>query len=293
MSTSRDILEVNLIERMASFGSSGMLLTFNAGHIQDNDIKRFMFTGGIVICLCQDYSGKVSIDDREYALERKSIVILPENHIISFSDSITPDSICILAVTTDYILDMPSPIDTNIFSFSRYIPVMSVSESKYEDFRSYFRFLDKESRESSKYQDQIIRSILYALILEISGEYESQFDLHKGGEIRSDSLTDKFFHLLAVYYSEERTVKFYADRLCITPKYLSTAIKNVTGRPALDWIHEAVLIDAKMLLRSTTMTVMEVSEKLNFSSPSAFVQFFKKHTGTTPKKLKPLAVSCK
>ena len=285
MSSDKNILEVNLVERMAQFGSSGMLLTFNAEHFRNNKIKTFMFTGGIVFCLCDDYKGKVSIDGKEYILDRRSIAVLPENHIICFSVPITPKSISILAVTTDYILDMPSPIDTNIFSFSRYIPIMSVSESKYEDFRSYFRFLDKESRDTSKYQDQIIRSILYALILEISGEYEAQYDLHKGGEIRSDNLTDKFFHLLAVYYREERTVKFYADRLCITPKYLSTAIKNATGRPVLDWIHEAVLIDAKMLLISTNMTVMEVSEKLNFSSPSAFVQFFKKHTGTTPKKL--------
>lgn len=285
MATDKNILEVNLIERMAQFGSSGMLLTFNAEHIRNNAIKTFIFTGGIVFCLFDDYKGKVTIDGKDYSLDKRSIAVLPENHIISFSEALTPESISILAVTTDYILDMPSPIDTNIFSFSRYIPVMSVSESKHEDFRNYFRFLDKESRDTSKYQNEIIRSILYALTLEISGEYEAQFDLHKGGEIRSDNLTDRFFHLLAVYYREERTVKFYADRLCITPKYLSTAIRNATGRPVLDWIHEAVLIDAKMLLKSTDMTVMEVSEKLNFSSPSAFVQFFKKHTGTTPKKL--------
>lgn len=285
MATDKNILEVNLIERMAQFGSSGMLLTFNAEHIRNNAIKTFIFTGGIVFCLFDDYKGKVTIDGKDYSLDKRSIAVLPENHIISFSEALAPESISILAVTTDYILDMPSPIDTNIFSFSRYIPVMSVSESKHEDFRNYFRFLDKESRDTSKYQNEIIRSILYALTLEISGEYEAQFDLHKGGEIRSDNLTDRFFHLLAVYYREERTVKFYADRLCITPKYLSTAIRNATGRPVLDWIHEAVLIDAKMLLKSTDMTVMEVSEKLNFSSPSAFVQFFKKHTGTTPKKL--------
>lgn len=285
MATDKNILEVNLIERMAQFGSSGMLLTFNAEHIRNNAIKTFIFTGGIVFCLFDDYKGKVTIDGKDYSLDKRSIAVLPENHIISFSEALTPESISILAVTTDYILDMPSPIDTNIFSFSRYIPVMSVSESKHEDFRNYFRFLDKESRDTSKYQNEIIRSILYALTLEISGEYEAQFDLHKGGEIRSDNLTDRFFHLLAVYYREERTVKFYADRLCITPKYLSTAIRNATGRPVLDWIHEAVLIDAKMLLKSTDMTVMEVSEKLNFSSPSAFVQFFKKHTGTTPKRL--------
>ena len=77
---------------------------------------------------------------------------------------------------------------------------------------------------------------------------------------------------------------YYAEALNLTPKYLAAAIKRITGRPILDWIHEAVLIDAKMLLRTTDLTVQEISERLNFSSPSAFVQFFRRKTGTTPKR---------
>ena len=180
---------------------------------------------------------------------------------------------------------MPSPIDTSIFSYSRYIPVMQISDSKFDDFQSYFRFLYKESNEHSIYQEGIIRSILYALILEISGEYEKQYNLKSGAQIMSCDLSDKFFHLLAVYYKENRTVQFYADKLNITSKYLTTAIKKTTGRPVLEWLHEAVLIEAKMLLKTTDLTVQEISDRLNFSSPSAFVQFFKKHTGTTPKKI--------
>ena len=107
----------------------------------------------------------------------------------------------------------------------------------------------------------------------------------RGKQIMSCDLSDKFFHLLAVYYKENRTVKFYADKLNITSKYLTTAIKKATGRPVLEWLHEAVLIEAKMLLKTTDLTVQEISDRLYFSSPSAFVQFFKKHTGTTPKKI--------
>lgn len=252
-----------------------------------NDVEpdTFHITGGMIICLCVSYEGSISIGRKTYTVGHGNIIILPENHLISFKSPVTEDSILSISVTTDYILNMPSPIDTNIFSYSRYIPVMSVSDSKYDDFLSYFRFLHKESREKSIYQEEIIRSILYALILEISGEYESQYDIRNGAEIRSDDLSDRFFHLLAVYYKEQRLVSFYADRLNITPKYLSTAIKRATGRPVLEWIHEAVLIEAKMLLMTTGQTVQEISERLNFSSPSAFIQFFKKHTGTTPKKL--------
>ena len=270
---------------MKDFGASGMLLSLNLPDIVERDMKNFYIIGGMVICLCRRYGGSLYIDGKEYRLSDNCLAILPEKHLIRFTESIKVETIQFVAVTTDYILNMPSPIDTSIFSYSRYIPVMQVSSSKFEDFQSYFRFLYKESREKSTYQNEILRSILYALILEITGEYDVQYNLHGGAEIKSHDISDKFFHLLAVYYKENRSVRFYADKLNITSKYLTTAIKKATGRPVLDWLHEAVLVEAKMLLKTTDMTVQEISDRLNFSSPSAFVQFFKKHTGTTPKKI--------
>ncbi|MBO5877520.1 MAG: AraC family transcriptional regulator [Bacteroidales bacterium] len=274
MSTVEDVCQINL--------GKGELVRFFRN---EDEPDTFHITGGMIICLCTGYEGSISIDRKTYVVRPGNMIILPENHLISFTNPVTEDSMLCISVTTNYILDMPSPIDTNIFSYSRYIPVLSVSESKYDDFLNYFRFLHKESREKSIYQEEIIRSILYALILEISGEYEAQYNIRNGAAIKSDDLSDRFFHLLAVYYREQRLVSFYADRLSITPKYLSTAIKKSTGRPVLEWIHEAVLIEAKVLLITSGQTVQEISERLNFSSPSAFVQFFKKHTGKTPKKL--------
>ena len=139
--------------------------------------------------------------------------------------------------------------------------------------------------EEGRYQREIVSAIFSALILEILGEYERIYHLQPDMTLRHESLSDRFFRLLALHFREEHTVHYYASRLSLTPKYLSTAIKRITGRPILDWIHEALLIEAAMLLRTTDLTVQEIADRLNFSTPSAFVQFFKKHTGTTPKRL--------
>lgn len=211
-----------------------MLLSFNMPDIVEKDLRNFYILGGMVICLCKRYDGVL----------------------------------CDLRNPSNYVLNMPSPIDTGIFSYSRYIPVMQISDSKFDDFQSYFRFLYKESNEKSTYQNEILRSILYALILEITGEYDAQYNFATGAEIKSHDLSDKFFHLLAVYYKENRTVRFYAEKLNITSKYLTTAIKKATGRPVLEWLHEAVLVEAKMLLKTTDLTVQEISDRLNFSSSS-------------------------
>lgn len=77
-------------------------------------------------------------------------------------------------------------------------------------------------------------------------------------------------------------MSFYAEKMNRTPKYLSGEIKRITGRSILEWINEAVLIEMKVQLKTTDYTVLQISEVLNFSSPSVFVQFFKHHTGITP-----------
>ena len=100
--------------------------------------------------------------------------------------------------------------------------------------------------------------------------------------LKQEKLVDDFFALLSKWYKKERTVTFYAGKMNRTPKYLSTAIKKMTGRSILEWINETVIIEIKMQLKTTDQTVAEISESLNFPDPSTFVQFFKHHTGLTP-----------
>ena len=75
---------------------------------------------------------------------------------------------------------------------------------------------------------------------------------------------------------------FYADKLCLTPKYLSKLIKQASGRSAPDWIDEFVILEAKNLLKYTDLAIKEIVYKLHFPNQSVFFKFFKAHTGLTP-----------
>jgi AraC-like DNA-binding protein len=99
---------------------------------------------------------------------------------------------------------------------------------------------------------------------------------------RKEAITDDFFRLLFESFQKERQVTFFADKLCLTPKYLSMTIKEVTGHPASSWINEMVILETKRLLKATELTALQVSEELNFPNPSFFGRFFKQHTGMTP-----------
>ena len=99
---------------------------------------------------------------------------------------------------------------------------------------------------------------------------------------KAKNVYDQFLRLVTEYHTSERNMKFYADRLCLTPKYLSKLVKTVSGRSAPDWIDAFVVLEAKNLLKSSVLSIKEIVGKLNFPNQSVFYKFFKSHTGKTP-----------
>ncbi len=133
------------------------------------------------------------------------------------------------------------------------------------------------------FKSLITKNLLFTVLLKIAeidflNESKSFADNHSRGSI----LTKRFFELVSQYHTEQRSVSFYADKMFISEKYLSTTIKKTTGRPALAWIHEQVILKAKVMLKTSNMTVAEISYVLNFANPSFFGRLFKKYAGMTP-----------
>lgn len=100
---------------------------------------------------------------------------------------------------------------------------------------------------------------------------------------RKESILYLFLEYVQKNYKKQRGLGFYADKLCLTTKHLSEVIKKASGQSANDWINEYVLLESKALLKSTTMTVQQISEELNFPSQSFFSKYFKQRIGISPK----------
>jgi AraC-like DNA-binding protein len=80
----------------------------------------------------------------------------------------------------------------------------------------------------------------------------------------------------------ERRVSWYAQQLSITPKYLSTAVKRISGRTAVEWIESYVTMELRVLLKNSTKSIKEITEELNFPNQSFLGKYFKEHVGMTP-----------
>lgn len=99
---------------------------------------------------------------------------------------------------------------------------------------------------------------------------------------RNQDLSNRFMMAIESHYRKERNIKYYADLLCITPKYLSQVVYKTTGYYAGEHINRLVINEAKMLIKSRQYTILQISDFLNFSCESFFCRYFKKHTGMTP-----------
>lgn len=100
---------------------------------------------------------------------------------------------------------------------------------------------------------------------------------------RKDELYGQFTDLVRRHFRTCRDVSYYADRLCITVKYLSQVVKEQTGHPASKVIEQYVTTECKALLSSTTMSIQQIADTLNFSSQSAFGKYFKHAMGMSPR----------
>lgn len=133
---------------------------------------------------------------------------------------------------------------------------------------------------------EAINSILLSLFYVVTG-IGSERIRDVGDEVRNTSnrskiIFEQFIKLVSEYHIQHRNVGFYADKLCLTPKYLSKLIKTATGRSAPDWIDAYVILEAKNLLKYSNVTIKEVVYRLNFPNQSVFYKFFKARTGMTP-----------
>lgn len=141
--------------------------------------------------------------------------------------------------------------------------------------------------ETDEVMKSLLQSFLYATfsMRNLSINNDSKLDVDNPGVSRGNRrLYDRFMELLTRYHHQERLVQFYADKLCVSPKYLSMAVKDFSGKSPSDWIADYVVAEAKSLLFYSQLSTVEVAFRLNFPSQAAFSKYFKANTGISPMK---------
>lgn len=166
-------------------------------------------------------------------------------------------------------------------------PCITLDDFQMSIANDYFNLARKVVGAPFSNKREIIGSLLTSLTYLSTDVWEHQVDeaRKKTGSQRSarlNQILEQFLALVNEYHCSERGMAFYADKLCLTPKYLSKLIRQASGRSAPEWIDEFVILEAKNLLKYTNLAIKEIVYRLHFPNQSVFYKFFKAHTGLTP-----------
>lgn len=161
-------------------------------------------------------------------------------------------------------------------------PWTPLSEEELEAVLTFYKMLQNTiRRKDNPYRLEIVKLLTQAFFYESGHQYHRITENMK--KSKQEHLLEKFLNYVQTNYKQQRGMDFYADKMCLTPKYLSKVIKENSGKSANEWIDDYVILDAKALLKSTNMTIQQITEELNFPSQSFFGKYFKRHAGVSPK----------
>jgi AraC-like DNA-binding protein len=243
---------------------------------------------GIVFSICIQGSARVRINFREYVIEKNTIITVLPFYVVEYITRSDDLLVEFLVFSMDFMTEMPKASNIDISRSILQSSCLEISEEEADRYLEFHSFIVKQyKRRDHPFRPAMAKGLLYALLTEIGAIYynkyleDSTFN-EPSPNSHQEELVARFFKLLLEHHKTEKTLQFYADKMFLTPKYLSTVVKERTGRTAFAWINEALISSTKHMLKTTNMTVLQISEELNFPNPSFFGRFFKKHTGMTP-----------
>lgn len=254
-------------------------------NIQNNVIE----VEAIVVVFCTLGKGKVTINEREYVLQQgQMLVTLPHATYANLRPLTREFQSRVFGVSAKA-FENSVFVANDIWKVFYYLlnnPVIELNEEEMRLFSHYYELIKIKTRQKGyAFRREIMVSIIQSVTFELLSIINRFSNSAYGSASMSqgDILFKRFIEMLTESEGRIRSVAQFAERLCITPKYLSAVVKNASGRSALDLIHENATRAIVRQLRYTDKSIKEISNELQFPSLSFFGKFVKSQLGMSPK----------
>ncbi len=279
-----------MIEQPIFFATEDLIMTDDLRHlsaIEQNDDTWMR------LIVCREGEMSMEMDGKKVSLSKNDILFCPSERILEhtmFSHDFRFMMFC-----------MSKRLNSEIFPNSAIIWLMfrqvrsngkyTFSDNDIEDLTIDFRYLCRRLPACGVlFYNDYIRCLIQAMVYRISSMLGSATeDIEAQNFMQSpETISEAFFNLLNSTYPTPRSVKWYADHLNKTPKYLSTVIRRTSGKKPMEWITEKTVNEIANLLKNSKKSIKEISIQLNFSSLSFFCRYVRQHLGASPNEYRNL-----
>lgn len=257
--------------------------------VGDTDLRYFeehsCRTEGGAILFCRRGSATVTVDQLRDRVTRDTLLLLLPGSILHLNERTDDFRVRFCAFSLELFSEAAYRLDPSFFHILHEHAIIRLPDRIIEGVRNWFQMASYTYRDRGNiFRNTIIRNRLQNVLLEAFDKTQRFApDVHsQTGTTRQADLFQRFVALVHEHCTEQREVVFYADRLCISTRYLSTIIRSVAHSTAKEFIDRSVVLEIKMLLESTELSVQEIAYRLHFPDQSYLGRFFKKHTGVSP-----------
>ena len=238
------------------------------------NVTQIVITAGQFSCL---------VDFRMWSLKAPAVALFLPGQVVESIDLDEDFSGFGMVVSQNFTDSLNLPVSLQERLFIKDTQFYSVSPEVIDVLTYVYRQVSSLIKQhDNPYKEEIIKHLFSAHYYGL-GYYMHGLKSQPSAMTVQQEKCERFMVLVAENFKTRRDIGFYADKLCVTSKYLSTMLKQETGMTALDWIEKHVVLYAKSCLSSTSMTIQEISDDLDFPSQSVFGKYFKRVEGMSPK----------
>ncbi|MBQ8152368.1 MAG: AraC family transcriptional regulator [Prevotella sp.] len=267
----------------AKYLDEGLILTDRIADAPiPNEPTRMNF---ILMALCKHGRAQYAIDTREQTVKPGDLLFISERHIVD-NYMASPDFECLcIMVSTEFYHGFIQNVKnvSSLLLFSMNNPVVSLTPREMQVYSNYYQTIrEKMSDHEHHYRTDLVKALLLAMFYDMSNVIWRVEQQGAKSQTRADVIFAQFIRLLEQHFRKERRVSWYAEQLCITPKYLAEIVKQVSKRTPNEWIDNYVVLEIRVLLKNSTKSIKEISDELQFPNQSFLGKYFKEHIGVSP-----------
>ena len=242
----------------------------------------------LTILIITGGTATITFDQQKHEISAYSVIrAIPEHHI-HFEETSSDFRGKVISVNRDMVNLTTTGFSPNTYLYIRQNPILELEQEEPKEILELFHLIKRKvQRIQSGTDEKVFYCLIMALFYELAGFINKKVEIKPQLTLsHKENLYKKFLLLLRENIRKEHRVSFYANQLCLTPQYISSVLKELSGMTANRWIDEMLLTEAKLLLFSAEDNIQQIADKLNFPDQSSFGKFFKKMTGMSPSNYK-------
>lgn len=240
---------------------------------------------GIGLIICRSGGFDFRLNGKDYEAKPGDTLFVPEYSSLVITGEKEGLDVDILIYQVEPIRDIMGNLVLSMYPYSQLSaePCYVWKTGEEQEVSHYMRLLESTlPLEDSLFNLHERKLLLLALTHRLCSIYSRKVAAQQNSVGHKHEVFMKLIELIDRHFMQERGVEFYADKLCLSPKYLSALSKSVSGHTVQELVFKAIVRKSMSLLNNTQMTVQEISDMLNFPNASYFGTFFRKQMGMSP-----------